>query len=488
MTRPRQLIALVFLAAVAPGAGHAAADPGSFDSLEAALEHPAEAQTLILKGPVPKDVERLSNLRALVASGPLPDEPLRLPRLTTLRLTGAKVTRIPEWVGSVTTLQTIDLSRAAITALPRSIGQLINLERLLVADTRLEALPAEIASLKKVKELRLTRDRALKALPAGIGGMESLETLAAAGTGLEAIPPEIGRCKRLRQADFSGSKLRLFPWEAFATMPALEELAVSDTPLKPPAKLGALESLGSVFRRAKGAPAPAPAAVATPTDPQAIKARILDLGKSGARDQLLRLLQDLTLVPRKNANVPVQTEDYLTAETQVDAEIFYANLLAEPAGAPVEKEAVLQVRTSGDPATTEYYALALFNKAAGAWHLAGTIIEDGRSTAGPYFTFAFVPLFKKPGVAAIRGIIQDMRLGGNERSETKSVAIWKMQPDDVVELVHETYSDFAYQSAPYKVRKDESGSFRLDIQPDSASLIVKQRKDGKEQTRTVKVY
>jgi hypothetical protein len=485
MRKLRESAILVWLALAA---GLARADDHrTAHSIAEALEHPDEVQTLFLKGPVPREVERLPNLRALLAPGSLPDESLRLSRLTTLRLTGPKVTRLPDWIGSLGSLTTLELSRATITTLPPSIGQLGNLEQLILTDTKLESLPAEVGKLRKLKELRLTRVRALKFLPPELGGMASLEVLLADSSGLESVPPELGNLAHLRTADFSGTKLRSFPFDAFAKLPALEELSLGGNRLPFPAKLGALEGAGSSFRRPKSQPVAQGGAV--PTDPTLIKARVLDLARRGARDELVGLLQALGLIPNEDPHRAgkVSTEDYVAEDTVVGADVFLADLVAEPPGTPAEKEAVFQVRTSGNPLTSNYYALGLFAKRDGKWKLVDTILEDGRN-GGPSFSFKFVPVFKKEGTSAIQGTIEDTRLGGNERSEAKTVVIWKVTEAGATELAREVYSRYEYQSDTSKVRKDERGSFSLDIKPDSAQLVIKQQQGGKPQSRTVKLF
>ena len=176
---------LLVLASATPDLARGAGDPGRFRDLNTALAHAGEVHTLILKGGVPREVDRLPNLRSLEAEGPLPEQPLRLPHLLTLALSGKQVIKIPDCIGTLTTLQSLDLSYTKVTTLPRTIGQLVNLQELVMTNTPLESLPAEIANLKKVRVLGISDTHQLKRLPLGIGGMDNLETLDARYTGLD---------------------------------------------------------------------------------------------------------------------------------------------------------------------------------------------------------------------------------------------------------------------------------------------------------------
>jgi hypothetical protein len=68
------------------------------------------------------------------------------------------------------------------------------------------------------------------------------------------------------------------------------------------------------------------------------------------------------------------------------------------------------------------------------------------------------------------------------------VVVWRVTESGATELAREVFSRYEYQSDTAKVRKDERGSFSLDIKPDSAQLVIKQQQGGKPQSRTVKLF
>ena len=165
--------------------------------------------------------------------------PLRILRLESLKLHYNELTKIPEWIGSMTSLLELDLSmNEKLKSLPDSLNRLCNLEELNISRTPIGKIPKCIRELKKLKKLSLgSPDNwprlyffGLKiyykspVIPQWIEKLSNLEYLYLGYQATE-IPESIGALLKLKRLDINYSKIKTLP-ESMSKLSALKEIFI----------------------------------------------------------------------------------------------------------------------------------------------------------------------------------------------------------------------------------------------------------------------
>jgi Leucine-rich repeat (LRR) protein len=195
---------------------------------------------------VPEALGELTSLRRLsIAYSGITDLPgaLRgLRAITSLDLGGnERMTSVPTVIRELTSLTEFTLS-GSLTSVPDWIGELTDLVTLTLWFNSLTRVPASIGSLRRLKELRLNRNR-LAALPDTIGELVGLEVLRLENNELETVPDSIGDLANLRDLSLSGNRLTEFP-DAVTRLPALRLLSLDGNEVtRLPASVGNLRGL-----------------------------------------------------------------------------------------------------------------------------------------------------------------------------------------------------------------------------------------------------
>ncbi len=207
-----------------------------------------------LSGPLPVELEQLSELRSLSLkgnrlSGTIPPELGELGRLELLdlelnRLSGS----IPSELGQLSELRSLSLFRNRLSgAIPPELGELGRLELLNLARNRLSGeLPRELGKLASLKELDFLGNFLSGAVPAELGDLNRLERLTLAGNRLSGgVPPELGELGAIESIQLSYNRLtgRIPP--SLGALGRLSELDLSENQLTGPipAELRSLSNL-----------------------------------------------------------------------------------------------------------------------------------------------------------------------------------------------------------------------------------------------------
>ena len=206
------------------------------------------------------------------------------PDRTMASLRDHKLTSIPSWLESLTSLTTLDLSENRLTTLAESLGKLTSLTRLDLSGNRLTTLPESLGNLTALTRLSLghslylpgwlefapanvvhTTDEAvydletvrplrrlisieasgnrLTTLPKSLGKLTSLTTLDLSRNRLTTLPESLGKLTSLTTLDLSGNRLTTLP-ESLGKLTSLTRLDLSGNRLTTlPESLGKLTSL-----------------------------------------------------------------------------------------------------------------------------------------------------------------------------------------------------------------------------------------------------
>nr|XP_002128694.1 leucine-rich repeat-containing protein 28-like [Ciona intestinalis]XP_026694687.1 leucine-rich repeat-containing protein 28-like [Ciona intestinalis] len=132
-----------------------------------------------------------------------------------------------------------------MTRLPESICDLQSLESLNLTDNSVEELPSSIGKLNKLNQLIL-RNNCLKRIPPEIGNLANLCMLDLAHNGLHQVPAQIKGCKSLKHLYLSNNKLATLQRQV-CDLETLEDVCVgSNNLLHLPPDLGTNRNLVSV--------------------------------------------------------------------------------------------------------------------------------------------------------------------------------------------------------------------------------------------------
>jgi hypothetical protein len=138
-----------------------------------------------------------------------------LKRAETARKTGivternAHLSAFPEYVCELgEAAKVVDVSENAIASLPRALAGLTRVHRLCASHNALTALPQGLCGRwVSLKVLRLERNK-LASLPPDLGELARLEELWLSDNQIESLPASVAKLKRLRTVRLARNRLR----------------------------------------------------------------------------------------------------------------------------------------------------------------------------------------------------------------------------------------------------------------------------------------
>ena len=138
-----------------------------------------------------------------------------LKRAETARKTGivternARLSAFPEYVCELgEAAKVVDVSENAIASLPRALAGLTRVHRLCASHNALVALPQGLCGgLFSLKVLRLERNK-LASLPPDLGELARLEELWLSDNQIESLPASVAKLRRLRTVRLARNRLR----------------------------------------------------------------------------------------------------------------------------------------------------------------------------------------------------------------------------------------------------------------------------------------
>ena len=148
-------------------------------------------------------MESMSNLKEI------PPELAELTFLTELDLSGISLAKIPDFIGSLSSLKKLSLGDSG-SELPQWLGDFVNLEFLEIKNDNIETIPASISNLKKLKILHIHGER-LASLPEEIGEKLRLTSMDLKCPQLCSLPESFANLKTLRNFRFDECKMALVP-------------------------------------------------------------------------------------------------------------------------------------------------------------------------------------------------------------------------------------------------------------------------------------
>jgi len=174
-------------------------------------------------------------------------EQARRSAATTLDLSGFGLTRLPDSLANLTSLQTLYLGNNRLTTLPDSLANLTALQALFLSDNQLTTLPDSLVRLTSLRELNLAGNQLttlpdsldrltllqcldlsgnqLATLPDSLAQLTSLQTLFLHSNRLTTLPDSLAQLTLLQFLDLSGNQLATLP-DSLAQLASLEELVL----------------------------------------------------------------------------------------------------------------------------------------------------------------------------------------------------------------------------------------------------------------------
>lgn len=126
--------------------------------------------------------------------------------LQTLYINGNRLTSLPSWLFTLTSLVYLDISSNELTYLPDEIGLLTNLQMLSLSINRLAYLPSSLYTLKSLNYLYAYSNE-LSYLSSEIGSMTGLQSLYLSSNRLTYLPYEITYLPNLHYLDVSFNQI-----------------------------------------------------------------------------------------------------------------------------------------------------------------------------------------------------------------------------------------------------------------------------------------
>ncbi|KAH3743439.1 phenylalanyl-tRNA synthetase [Pelomyxa schiedti] len=199
-------------------AAAAAAEPGPelvvnrlFPALFAPLQH---LDTLEIVG-CPNVTEfpqriaaALPNLHNLTVSqtsvSAMPEDICNLP-LVSLILDRNCLSKLPGFIGKLSSLQVLNISNNSITQFPPSLSYLANLLTLNANNNQLQKFPASLSSLKRLSTLLLSHNN-IEEIACNLSGLESIQNINLSNNMLRELPCDLLWCeKRLHSIELRGN-------------------------------------------------------------------------------------------------------------------------------------------------------------------------------------------------------------------------------------------------------------------------------------------
>lgn len=154
----------------------------------------------------------------------LPDSIAELTNLSELNLLKNKLTKLPERIGFLCSLQTLFVGNNCIEYLPITFGALNLLNRVDLECNNLKVLPENLDNMLSCTSLIVNNNQLIR-LPKCISRMPSLTSLSVAHNNISYIPLELTNSKTLRTIRMSRNKLTHLP-ETLGDMRKLKELCI----------------------------------------------------------------------------------------------------------------------------------------------------------------------------------------------------------------------------------------------------------------------
>jgi len=197
----------------------------------------------------------------------LPENLRELTELECLTLSRNELTTLPDWIGDFSKLTLLDLDDNKLTALPESLSGLTSLTCLSVSENVLATLPKCLAEMPTLEQLYLDanqlkdsetlaylgeatnvvslllKDNGITKFPEALLNLTRLETLDFADNVIGELPADIGKMVGLVDLDLDSTGVQTLP-ESFSNLQALEILSMADNEI--PEVPAALRSLGSL--------------------------------------------------------------------------------------------------------------------------------------------------------------------------------------------------------------------------------------------------
>ncbi len=127
-------------------------------------------------------------------------------RLIAINLENLNLSKLPESIGVLTTLEKLELSNNNLTSLPDGFGGLKPLKYLHISNNKLTSLPNSIYNLDRLREFDLSNNK-LKFLPENFGQLKSLKVLDLNTNNLIALPSSFRKFRNLVKLDISNNNI-----------------------------------------------------------------------------------------------------------------------------------------------------------------------------------------------------------------------------------------------------------------------------------------
>eukprot|EP01096_Ripella_sp_DP13-Kostka_P013510 TRINITY_DN587_c0_g1_i3.p1 TRINITY_DN587_c0_g1~~TRINITY_DN587_c0_g1_i3.p1 ORF type:complete len:1377 (+),score=731.02 TRINITY_DN587_c0_g1_i3:157-4287(+) len=142
----------------------------------------------------------------------LPDEITEIVSLQELYLHNNALTELPESFRMLTSLKKVNLANNMLTGLPEELSNLFHLEYLNVNTNQLTKIPDSLIFLVGLRFLDLSKNM-LTSLPEEQPNMPNLEVFLLNENQIIQLPEYIGECRNIRKMDLSFNKLTSLPEE-----------------------------------------------------------------------------------------------------------------------------------------------------------------------------------------------------------------------------------------------------------------------------------
>lgn len=163
-------------------------------------------------------------------------------RLISLNISGFNISKLPESIGVLTTLEKLNISHNNIESLPENFGKMKPLKYLYLSDNRLKHLPESISKMDRLRQLDLSNNKLAK-LPDKFGGMKSLKFLNLKNNLLSKLPQSFSKFRSLEKLELSNNKLTTLP-SAISDLARLKQFyARNNKIIKLPENIGNLRNL-----------------------------------------------------------------------------------------------------------------------------------------------------------------------------------------------------------------------------------------------------
>ena len=147
--------------------------------------------------------------------------------LRTLCISGQQIAKIPESIGNLVNLEDLGIRKTQVQLLPDTIGNLVNLKSLAIELSEIETIPHSIENLFMLVRLQLRANK-IETLPDNIWKSNTLEFLDLEKNCLQSISSKIGEAWSLRYLYIQDNPIERLP-DTIDLLAQLEILNISNT-------------------------------------------------------------------------------------------------------------------------------------------------------------------------------------------------------------------------------------------------------------------